>query len=410
MIKSTFKVTVLNAYNIGWLLYIVIPALLTLSDVFLASHSVSFEIFAIFGLSIAAWYLGIWSYFSICSPSHKILASKEEYLVPLRSNRLTANTGFTIIVILILSMLVLQVNSLYDGFDSYFSSSYGNYNVDNVNSFSSSAAFIIIGSIFGCKMACQYRLRLNQFMNALAIFVTLFWIAGGLRNIAAMLAIGFVFMLNVNRRLPTLTILLVILSSLVAAAFIAVFRNYAIMALLTGEVNISEIASDAASFSSRYLDGEFGTPYRVYLYLKSTPSLLSIVPAKSYLLDPIINLVPTIINHERSPTLSVLFTYEYFNTTNPPEGLGFSLINEAIINFGFFFFPIPLFFFGFIIALISRRNERSFHHSTSLNIFSVALASVSLNLFRIDFAIYIKFLVIIFLSAQFAYYFCKRFS
>ena len=406
MVSGSSKITLTSIYAIGLLLYLVIPFFFILIDGSRSSSPHSSEISIIFFVSLVSWCLGYWCYSSLRVTRHESFLEQEATQLAGNKKEAINTLGYFMIIALVIVLLVTQINSLFDGFTAFLSNSYGQFNSDNVNSLSSSSPLLVIGLILGAQKASNSKRNFKLLIFLLIICISLLWIAGGLRNLTGMLLIGSFFIAFENRRISNILIFGSLMAMIIMTAFIAVFRNESLISIITGDVNISRLIENSFDYTSRYLDGEFGTPHRVYIYLKEVLSTFEVVPLKSYLIDPLLHLVPTFIIPDRAPTLATQFTYAYFQSSTPPEGLGFSFINEAVLNFSLLF-PIPIIFFAFTIAFISRKLECSFSAPSHLFFLSTALAACSLNFFRIAFALFVKFSFIIYISSRISYYICR---
>lgn len=264
----------------------------------------------------------------------------------------------------------------------------------------SSIPFLIAGLLFYLSL-----FKRSAGSIVFGIIVALFFALGGNRNLFALIIIGMLFSVYRNIKIKSIIIILFILIIIVGASFLAVAREYGIGNVLTGGTTDFSI-SEVYEFSKRYNEGEFGTLKRTIGYVSEKGDDFEYYfPGFSYLLSPIVNIIPTSLFSGRPNTIATEFTFHYWGAKSDfVEGLGFSPIAEGIINFGYIFFVIPISITAFLLTKISIMSfNLTGHYKNYRLIFITCVAAASLNFFRIDFSIYTKFILISFFSASIAF-------
>lgn len=310
---------------------------------------------------------------------------------------------YVLITTIICGFLVFYfINTVYGSFSKFFFQRYGSFNEEGISSITSMIPFILNGYIlfFNSKL-----IRRCSFSNSIVIIFSFFciilFILGGNRNLGVMFCFSFI-LARWNSKIFNLSyVLAVMFFGILSAAIIAVFREYGLLSVLTGESIVP--LDDLTRYIFAYNEGEFGTAYRVSQYYNQVNFTTFYPSGFSYFISPVINMIPSSFFPERPTTIAVDFTNFYWSkfisTSDFIEGLGFSPIVEAKANFGYYFplffilLTLVVYFFGSIIR------EQSY---TISFLISSSFSSTLFNFFRIDFSLYIKFsLMTLFFSILF---------
>jgi hypothetical protein len=286
------------------------------------------------------------------------------------------------------------MKSLYGDTLSYLISGYGSYNKSGVNSFTSSVPFIISGVLF-----YLYANTKSRFVSTVIIFFTLLFFLGGNRNVASFMLIGFVYINYYGCKVSIFKSFVIIVVLLSLSSFIAVSREVGVVnAFMSGDQSLYQ---NWIRNMLRYNYGEFGVMYRHVEYSDVVGGSFETTWFNSYFFSPIINMIPTFIWPNRPSTNSVLFTNAYWgNAETLKSGLGFSVINEAKLSLGSLYF-IVFFVCGYFFVFLSNNFKKN--RSPLLMLISGSIAAACLNFFRIDFAVYFKFIILTSLSGLFVY-------
>lgn len=385
-----FKVDVYFFYFLGWLLYGAYPVLFCLI-------SEACEFYSIFKFSVQLlyavlfWVLGT----SIAIKVNFHNKSYDRYRAHQKRKYIMILAVFTVI-----QLAEIYMSSLYTNFFEYLQNNYGNYNKQGLNSLTSSIPFFITGVLIFVHM--------NGFRKMASIFLLIFFIVfmfGGNRNIAIFNLISFIFL---HFRGKYVSIFSVILGSILAisiASLIAVSREIGVAAVL-GDPQKFDFFEKWIRNLSRYTNSEFGVMYRHVKYLEVAPNFETNV-LYSYLISPMINLIPTAVWPSRPYTNSVEFTWYFWRGQETSKsGLGFSPITEAILSAGYFF-PIIFCVFGFSIGTLIKSVNSNEVYKPHYFLLLTCVAAASLNFFRIDFAIFTKFIFLTFISGYTFILLCK---
>jgi hypothetical protein len=230
---------------------------------------------------------------------------------------------------------------------------------------------------------------------------------GGNRNIAIFILLGMVFCRYHGRPQSAIFLLIILSGAIFSAAISAVAREYGIVNILLGNSTDFEF-TEALRYAKRYNEGEFGTMFRVSRYIGEVESFSYYFPGFSYIFSPIINMIPSAIFPGRPDTIATVFSYAYAGAerTEIIVGLGFSPLAEAKINFGMMI-GFPIFFSGVFIAFLSKLSFGPSRDKAIVRFFVIAVVAASLNYFRIDFALYVKFILITLIISFVAYKVCS---
>jgi oligosaccharide repeat unit polymerase len=387
---SGFYLSPMLILNIGWVLYGLTPLLfISHTEDRLSSQDLNYIV--VISASIIFWVAGIF----IGASATKTRPDHSSY----HSNNKCSDLGSTRkILISIIFLLSFYIYKLYDNPIQYLTQQYGLYNAENVTSLISSIPFLIAGLLFYLSIFNR-----SSGLVVFSIIISLFFALGGNRNLSAFIIIGVLFSVYRNVKIKPIIILLFFSGIIASASFLAVAREYGIGNVLTGESTDFSI-SEVYEFSKRYNEGEFGTLKRTLEYVNEKGGDFDYYfPGFSYLLSPIVNLIPTSLFPSRPYTIATEFTFHYWGAKEDfVEGLGFSPIAEGIINFGYIFFVIPILITAVLLTMISIRSMAGSPKYYWL-IITTCVAAASLNFFRIDFALYTKFILISFLSAYIAF-------
>lgn len=367
-----------SIYNIAWIIYCVIPLFFLSSDRdsnFAAIYLIISSIFWVLGQYVAMTdNLSLHRFFpGFRIPSISIINTK---------------------VILLVAVLCSGLVVVYNLGDISYLLAYRYNNADIArpqSSFVSSLPFFAIG-LYITWMTLES--RTSNLLGRIALLLTAsIWMIFGLRNIASMLLLSAFYNYFHGKLLRVTSLVLLLFSAYGLASFVAVFREYSIESLGQSD-KLAYIFDQLNAYIMNYNNTEFGTTFRSIEYTQNITFDYPIL--KSFLVDPIVNLIPQNVYPDRPPPISVVFSQAYFNSEDLNQGLGFSLIAESILSMDFLFF-IPIFFAGYVVAKISKyesivlpgKNPKLWQR-----IWLTSFAGAALNLMRIDFATYAKFIIL----------------
>lgn len=321
----------------------------------------------------------------------KSLPKKKSHYFPKQKEvgiRLVTLIIFSIINLLILN---LYIELVFNGWNTYFNQTYGLFNNENINSFTSTIPLFIVSYIFVFNSSIFKLTKIQEFIvvTLSLIFIIIFFL-GGNRNISMMMLISFVFAKFYEKKINVFYIIPIVVIGIIVGGLNAIGRNYGLINFLTFNVDIDY--QEALNFILSVSNGEFGTMARIYSYYNEFNFDYNHFPGYSFFVNPIINLIPSYIFNERPLTIAAEFTKQYWgNIEYGTIGLGFSPLIEAKINFGKFWFIIFIFWgslYGIFEKIVFNKFEYKYLITGSLSI-------VVLNFFRIDFAIFFKFFVLV---------------
>ena len=381
--------------GIGWFLY---SSLFLVEKLFSEKVVVEDYIFAFdSNIAIISMIFGV-----LCV--NMLIPNSKRVCMSYKSKIPTTRTEISILAILIISAMVLglviyYITVLFGGFGTYFSQRYGEYLVQGVSSFTMTVPLFCGGYILCINSPFFTRSKSTDiFVLFFSVLLILLFFLGGNRNLSMMLLIAFIWARYYQIQLNLIFILLVILFVVVGGALNAIFREYGISNILFAFEKLD--ATDITRFIKAISEGEFGTMARVSNYYTEF-NFRYLGFGYSYFLDPIVNMIPTALYPNRPDTIAVEFTQQYWGVSKGATGvigLGFSPIVEAKINFSYFWFLA----FVLIGASIRALQKKLLRSSLMMRyIIFGCLAISSLNFFRIDFAIYLKFVLLIFGSCLF---------
>lgn len=180
--------------------------------------------------------------------------------------------------------------------------------------------------------------------------------------------------------------LVILLICLIFLGLIAIFREYNIINILSGKIELDWNKVWEYIFS--FENGELGTTLAFEKYKRMIVPEFSF-PFKygySYTILPLLNIVPKILWKNKPLAYGDYFSQNAFGYFDG-IGYGFSPIYEAEINFGMMWWLVFV-FVGFFISWQDSRNNKKSHYYTN-----ILIASLTLNFFRIDFAVCFKFFI-----------------
>ncbi len=324
-----------------------------------------------------------------------------------------SNTAAVVLVVSILMVLKFYLNEVYGSLFDFFTQRYGVFEVKGINSLTSFIPFFLCGLVLTYNSRFVLFPRFGSFLViTVSILIVVVFLLGGNRNIAVMFifAIGWSFLFSRNVNFYKVLVFLVF--GAVLAAVLAVFREYGVINIILGTKSVD--INDLTRYILAVNEGEFGTIYRVSKYAEEFSFEVNNLPGFSYFISPIINLIPTFIYPVRPNTIAVDFTMQYWaakpmvNSDSFIIGLGFSPIQEAKVNFGGVWFLMFVLFglIGAMLCQFMRMRKLTFQYYALFGSLSV----VSLNFFRIDFALFFKFFVLIYFVSKLFFYVSKFIS
>jgi hypothetical protein len=318
-----------------------------------------------------------------------------------------SNISSLIIVGFIAILLYYYLIKVYGTVGGFFTQQYGNFEAGGINSFTSFFPFLLCGLIltFNSKYVIFPTFGKSLILITSLIVCGIF-LLGGNRNIAVMYFFAICLGVLYGNKINIYKVLILLLIGIVFAAILAVFREYGIVNILFGEKVVE--FDDVLRYVFAVNEGEFGTVYRVSKYYDEFSFLLEGFSGYSYILSPIVNLIPTALYPGRPDTLAVDFTMQYWASKPTVNndfviGLGFSPILEAKVNFSDFWYSVFI-IIGIITSFLYQVKLKSIN-SFHLYCFWGSLSVVCLNFYRIDFALFFKFFMLIYLVSFFTYKF-----
>jgi hypothetical protein len=375
----------------GWFLYGVLPSLDSLTHGQVSSSEIDFAIsvlIALFALIIGNLFSGV---FLRKNKQVNRVNSKIKDFVQGKKVTLSGVHAF-LFIILMFFIVDFYISNVFGSWLSFLFKKYGFYEVTGINSFTASAPLLIVAIILVMNARFIFiNSRSVRFLLILAsIIVIIIFLLGGNRNLGVMMFFAMLYSYGFRRKVNFYFIILLLLLSVLFSGIIAVYREYGIINVILGGESTS--LDNLIRYMFAINEGEFGTMFRVQNYAKEVDSSgLIIFPGFSYIVSPIVNLIPKLIFLDRPDTLSVMFTKEYWGISNGIMiGLGFSPIVEAKLNFNYLW-PVVFIIYGFIIEIIMRSSV----YSVGRYFLIASLSAASLNFYRIDLAIYIKFSITI---------------
>jgi len=294
---------------------------------------------------------------------------------------------------LLFILLQIYMSLVFGGWIIYFTQVYGEFKIEGINSFT--VIIPLLCSSFVLFFNSPYIIisRNNKYLVFLvSLFLVIIFIFGGNRNLGMMVAISLMWSKFFRKKFNFFKFIPILIVGLILTSLNAIGRQYGLINFISGSVSVPyDVALDYVLSVS---NGEFGTMARVVDFSREFNFNLQTFPGYSYIVDPLVTLIPTIIWEHRPYTIAVEFTKQYWGGLGEgTEGLGFSPILESKLNFGFFW-PLIFFYLSFVIKFleikISKISKRIYYY------FFGSFSAVSLNFYRIDFAITFKFAILIF--------------
>jgi hypothetical protein len=222
------------------------------------------------------------------------------------------------------------------------------------------------------------RLESGFVWGTTTLLATLYLVRGN-RNSLIILALPILACVMHRRRLSVARLAVGVAFCWVGLYTVGIVRNWGFGRL--DEVNVSVEAYDPVR-------GEMGTMYSVYEkymlrgMMESTP-----LYGSSYVVSPLVNLVPREWWRERPHTIAQEASVIYYGTGSLTEGIGYSPVIEVIRNFGRIA-VLPVFaVMAAIVALYERLTDRRSGARSML--YATALPMI-VNYCRIDFATVFK--------------------
>ncbi len=312
--------------------------------------------------------------------------------------------GIVAVTVAVLFTTTLYIMMIFGGIRNYISQQYGLYNATNMNSMTAVLPYFAVAYIIVMNNTriIQTTKKMNFLIKGISVFFIGIYMLGGNRNLGAMMGIALVISCFYEKRISLMKYIPAFVLLILAMGIIAVGREYGMINFLTGRSGVTSYDITRYIFSVK--DGEFGTMRRFYEYFGDYNYIPYARFGYSYVVAPIINLIPSILWRGRPATMAADYTSQYWIARKEVSaiGLGFSPIVEAKINFGFLW-PIVFFVLGFLIFEIYFKSR----NYTSRFFLAGACSSIVLNFFRIDFAVTFKFFLIVFLSCRLIYWWLR---
>ena len=170
--------------------------------------------------------------------------------------------------------------------------------------------------------------RLNiLFIRVITFLFVMYYLIRGGRNLLLILLLPIILMVLRDRIVKTKNIFLAVLALYFSMMLIGAMRNVGIMYLNNFSIKNYKFFDP--------LNQELGVGYSVLSKYNEVPNR-DYYLGRTYTYNVIANLVPSFVGLERSPGPAIEFSMEYFNVSNSSElkeGLGFSPVLEALMNF-----------------------------------------------------------------------------
>jgi len=162
---------------------------------------------------------------------------------------------------------------------------------------------------------------------ALICMLVVFWLLRGSRNMVALLVLPMVAGVFYKRQIRVGMAVVVCVAVVVGFYTLAGVRSVGLT-----NVSQSDVINVITGIDPLY--GELGTSYSVLDRALGIGTDSDLLLGESYTVHPVVNLVPRSWWPSRPDNLAVRFSKRYFNTDQLTEGLGFSPVLEAYLNFG----------------------------------------------------------------------------
>jgi hypothetical protein len=290
------------------------------------------------------------------------------------------------------------VNRLYGGWVLYFTQRYtSNFILSEFNSLNVSIPLYMVSYILVLNhksLITTKGARSIVFLMSLALILVFMF--GGNRNLGAMMGIALIWACSSGKKINLYLFLPFLLLGVLGVGLIAVGREYGVINFLRGDAAVPK--EDVVKYIFSINDGEFGTMKRFQQYAAEREFELPRGFGYTYTIGAMINLIPTILFPSRPLAVSDAYS-QYMLGIYSTEGLGFSPIYEAKLNFYGAWF-IAFFSAGFLMRIFCGNSHGKAAESGATNLtvgylFLGSASAVSLNLFRIDFAVVLKFVLLI---------------
>lgn len=167
------------------------------------------------------------------------------------------------------------------------------------------------------------------------------------------------------------------------AQFVAIVRNVGVAKAYQLEL------LSALRWAIDPLNGELGTSFNVFHLLNTTGYLkeTGLLMGKTLLVDPLVNLVPAIFWPARPMTIAQEFSRWYYGSLS--YGLGFSIVAEAVINFGYLGPFVVMALIGHAVGLFYSYVKKRAASAPLSAMYALSVPAI-VNLNRIDFATVVK--------------------
>lgn len=314
----------------------------------------------------------------------------------------SAKAEFIAVVVCFSIGLIINLASVFISYGfSYFTSGYDRAVGSEPNVLLGFLTYYSVGYalIFNNKILIKTPRNRIFALITTALFALLY-LVGGHRNMVMLITIGAFFAIMQGKKINILIVAPLLSILVLAGGFIAAMRNYSVWDLLSRSVQVNVPMVLANTFSIN----EFGTSM-IFSYYEAHINEGFVFPHAngfSYILGPLINLIPRALWPDRPLGLADLFSQQGYGKFIG-YGLGFSPIFEAKVNFNFLWGGMFI-FWGWLLRKLSFHSPVAKPISTpdgsSIRyVFYGAISCVMFNFFRIDFAICVKFIVYIMIFA-----------
>ncbi|MCZ8230043.1 O-antigen polymerase [Flavobacterium sp.] len=306
------------------------------------------------------------------------------------------NKNVIVAVLILAFLLQIYMNMIFGGWATYFTQVYGEFKAEGINSFTVIIPLLCSSFVlFFNSPFLEYSDFYKKIVLVFSLILIIIFLFGGNRNLGMMIAISLLWSKFFRKKFNFFKLIPILFIGLIVTSITAIGRQYGLINYLVGSVSVpyDVVIEYVLSVSN----GEFGTMARVMDFNREFNFHLNTFPGYSYFVDPIVTLIPTVLWENRPHTVAVEFTKQYWGSLGEgTEGLGFSPILEAKLNFSFFW---PLIFMyissvlKFLELYVSLKSKNIYYYLFG------SISAVSLNFFRIDFAITFKFAFLVFVFA-----------
>ena len=383
--KKKVRETRLNVSLILMLSFYLYSISVPISRLFFSKPDESNDIFFLISYTLA--YLGLFFSLLFFMGFNDEVVDKNSKIVEVRNNRLFY---FSILIFLVyITFIKVETNFSLD----IFFRPYSTEGIEDSGGLTHLLPIFLISALLYLNLLvlkANNIWRLNKLFIRLItfLFVTYYLIRGG-RNLILILFLPIILMVFRDKIVKTRYIFLTICILYVFSMLMGAMRNF-------GIIYLNDFSIENYTFFDP-LNQELGVGYSVISKYNEMPNS-GYYFGKTYTYNIISNLVPSFVGLEKSPGPAIDFSMRYFEVSNVKdlkEGLGFSPVLEALMNFSVFGVFFMFFIIGSGISLFQQWIAK-FSYFKALGAY-LFLAPMVINFNRIDLATVVKmYLVLVF--------------